>query len=283
MSRLVGFGLTTPDAEALAVFYETAFGAQRVASQLLSDAAFKKVMNVNSGAKRILLSLRNEKIEFLEFERPGEPYPKDVSSSDLLFQHFAIVVADMKAAYHRLIEMGGWSPISTGPVELPLSSGGVTAFKFRDPDGHPLELIAFPAGRVPRVWTTKSRDLYLGIDHSAICVSETKRSIAFYQNLNFKVAAQTHNTGQEQERLDSVVDPHVEVTVLAAVEPTPHLELLCYKQAPPREMCNLRSNDVAATRLLLKVDEEMKHPDDARCVLDPDGHHLILTSVLGGR
>jgi len=284
MSRLVGFGLTTQNAEALAVFYETAFGAHRIASQQLSDAAFKQSMNVECSAKRIWLALGNEKIELLGFEKPGEPYPEDILSSDLLFQHFAIVVEDMSAAYQRLIEMEGWSPISTGgPVVLPQSSGDVTAFKFRDPDGHPLELIAFPAGRGPDMWKTATPVLCLGIDHSAICVSDTGRSADFYQTLGFQIAAQTLNTGPEQEKLDCLIDPHVEVTTLKAMEPTPHLELLCYKQTQPRPQRILRSNDVAATRLLLNVDEVTQHPDDARCLLDPDGHYLILTSVHGGR
>jgi catechol 2,3-dioxygenase-like lactoylglutathione lyase family enzyme len=279
MSRLVGFGLTTQNAESLAIFYETAFGAHRISSEQLSDAAFKQLMNVECGAKRIWLALGNEKIELLEFEKPGEPYPEGVSSSDLLFQHFAIVVEDMSAAYEKLSTIEGWSPISTGgPVVLPQSSGGITAFKFRDPDGHPLELIAFPAGRVPDVWKRRAPALCFGIDHSAICVSNTRRSANFYRTLGFQIAAQTLNTGPEQERLDSVADPHVEVTALAAMEPTPHIELLCYNEAPPRPKRVLRRNDVAATRLLLKVDEETKHSDDAHGALDPDGHHLILTS-----
>ena len=41
-------------------------------------------------------------------------------------------------------------PISPdGRVRLPDNSGGVTAYKFRDHDGHPLELLEFPQGRIP--------------------------------------------------------------------------------------------------------------------------------------
>ena len=57
----------------------------------------------------------------------------------------------------------GWTPISTsGPQLLPAASGGVSAFKFRDPEGHPLELIAFPPGAVPPQWQTASHGCVSG-------------------------------------------------------------------------------------------------------------------------
>ncbi len=42
--------------------------------------------------------------------------------------------------------------LAAGPERLPARSGGVSAFKFRDPDGHPLELLAFPPEAVPPIW-----------------------------------------------------------------------------------------------------------------------------------
>ena len=80
-------------------------------------------------------------------ERPGPPYPAGSRSPDLWFQHFAIVVSDMDAAYARL-RAAGVPPISFGgPETLPEQNGGVRAFKFREPDGHPLELLWFPPGQ----------------------------------------------------------------------------------------------------------------------------------------
>ena len=70
------------------------------------------------------------------------------------FQHFAIVVSDIDKAMQKLSGCQGWSPISrAGPQALPLASGGVTAFKFRDPEGHPLELLWFPDGTRPPAWS----------------------------------------------------------------------------------------------------------------------------------
>jgi catechol 2,3-dioxygenase-like lactoylglutathione lyase family enzyme len=131
----------------------------------------------------------------------------------------------------------------------------VTAFKFQDPDGHPLELLAFPEDGVPPHWRERlSTGIFLGIDHSAISVRETAASTAFYQSLGFTVIAKTFNHGVEQAHLDGIPNPQVEVTALALDASTPHLELLCYqsKVHPPRQA--LASNDVAATRIVLAAD-----------------------------
>ena len=92
------------------------------------------------------LRLGRERIELLEFtDAAGRPYPPDSTSTDLWFQHMSIIVTDMTRAYQRVMANPRFRPISRdGPVRLPDSSGGVTAFKFRDRDGHPLELLAFP-------------------------------------------------------------------------------------------------------------------------------------------
>ena len=85
-------------------------------------------------------------IAFVRFAIAGHAYPLGNRSNDLWFQHLAIVVSDMDAAYAHLGLAEGWQAISdNGPQQLPLSNGGVRAFKFRDPDGHPLELIWFPS------------------------------------------------------------------------------------------------------------------------------------------
>ena len=119
--------------------------------------------------------------------RPAGPIHACSSPDDTAFQHFAIVVSDMDLALAQLRGAPGWTPISIGgPQRLPQRSGGVTAFKFQDPDGHPLELLAFPEHAVPPHWTERSAyGIFLGIDHSAISVRDTAISTAFYQSLGF--------------------------------------------------------------------------------------------------
>ena len=142
--RLARFVLVTQDAARLARFYEQAVGFCRTEAGRHSESG---------GAGSITLMLGHELVELLQFDRPGRLYPDAASASDLCFQHFAIVVADIGKAYQRLCSVDGWRAISTdGPQRLPASSGGVSAFKFRDPDGHPLELLAFPEGKSPARW-----------------------------------------------------------------------------------------------------------------------------------
>jgi len=171
----------------------------------------------------------------------GQPYPAVVPGWSPLFQHFAITTTDMAGAVARLGRVGGWTPISRGgPQKLPASSGGVIAFKFRDPEGHPLELIAFPeapAGAPPR------------IDHSAISVADTAASIAFYQSLGLTLGSRSLNRGPEQDRLDGLDAVVVEVTALELPGGGAHVELLCYRGDYPRAAMPAAPDDVAATRL----------------------------------
>jgi catechol 2,3-dioxygenase-like lactoylglutathione lyase family enzyme len=277
--RIAGFGLTSPDAGRLTAFYATAFGAWHVLSEHLSGARFERQMGVRGGALRHILQLGREAVDILQFDTPGQPYPRPLFPDDTAFQHFALVVSDMDLALARLQGAPGWTPISSGgPQRLPQRSGGVTAFKFQDPDGHPLELLAFPQQAVPPNWKERSAcGIFLGIDHSAISVRNTAISTAFYQSLGFTVTAQTFNHGVEQANLDGVASPLVEVTALSLPASTPHLELLCYRSEvrPPRQV--LSSNDVAATRITLAAEGLKNDVDTAPpLVVDPDGHHLLL-------
>jgi catechol 2,3-dioxygenase-like lactoylglutathione lyase family enzyme len=227
------------------------------------------------------LSLGREIIELLQFDQPGRPYPDSAAASDLIFQHFAIVVKDMSRAYRSLLAIAGWTAISrAGPQTLPLSSGGVTAFKFRDPEGHPLEFLAFPDNNVPAIWRGRPNcDDWLGIDHSAISVADTARSIAFYENLGFEVGGRSLNQGQEQENLDDVADALVEVTALEPSQAVPHLELLCYRNTPQNRATPRSNADIAATRLVLQG-RATQHAATGlafeRNVVDPDGHHVLI-------
>ncbi len=215
----------------------------------------------------------------------GRPYPGDVPGCpggvpgwSPLFQHFAIVVSDMPAAMARLSATAGWRAISTdGPERLPERSGGVAAFKFRDPEGHPLEFLAFPPGTGPERWRVAQQpDPCLGIDHSAISVADTARSIAFYRALGLVLGPRSLNTGPEQARLDAITDPEVEVTglMLPGGGP-PHLELLCYRGTYDRGVDRMRPDDIAATRLVFASTS----CGAANEMVDPDGHRIEIEAA----
>ena len=154
---------------ALASFYQAAFGFL-VLDQVDGVATVKR--------HSIRMRLGKQEIALIDARPQGRPYPASVAGWSLLFQHIAIVVSNLASAYERLSAIPGWSPISTaGPQLLPPASGGVSAFKFRDPEGHPLELIAFAPNAIPAQWKMNSDNCCLGIDHSAVSIANTAKSI----------------------------------------------------------------------------------------------------------
>ena len=275
--------LCSAQAKPLAAFYESALGFRRVAVEHLSGARTQEHLGVKGRTLRITLELGAQRIKLLQFvDHPGRVYPADSDAADLVFQHFAIVVADIEQAMVQLSQASDWTPITCGgPQQLPASSGGVQAFKFRDPEGHPLELLAFPSGNTPDAWRQRpGSSPFLGIDHSAISVADSARSVAFYQSLGLQVANRSVNEGPTQAALDHLDQPIAEVIALAPAQAPPHVELLCYQSSRAGAPLDLRANDVAATCLVFEADRRSLHPEagttPGRDLVDPDGHHLAI-------
>ncbi len=258
--RIASIVLYARDPDALARFFRDAL-------------AFADDRDTRDGARR--LTLGATRLTIAPAAPDAAPYPGDVHGWSPLFQHFAIRVADMAAAYARLSSVDGWRPISTdGPERLPAESGGVTAFKFRDPEGHPLELIVFP--------DRTHGPLFAGIDHTAISVADIDRSIAFYAALGFVVGGRSLNGGVEQSRMDAVPGATVDVVTLQTPSNSaPHLELLHYRGEYDR--ASIRPSidgDVAATRWIgIATKRTMAMaPDEAPVASsrDPDGHRFFI-------
>ena len=280
----------------LADFYKGAFGFVKTTDVTITEPAFAQLIDIPGAMSRVItLRLGGQEIELAGIQPPGRDYPRGFSGRSPLFQHFAIVASDMVTAYARLSAHGGWKTISTdGPQSLPASSGGVTAFKFRDPEGHPLELIAFPRDHTPAKWQSSSTAECLGIDHSAISVAVTERSVKFYERLGLKRTGDSLNIGPEQDKLDDIGGAVVKVTAMAPEITTPHVELLCYRGEFDRESALPATNDIAATRLVMKVASEaaleglcaenpgnvlsdpvrFEHGSLRAMLRDPDGHLL---------
>ena len=260
VQKLSRITLICSDPDRLADFYECAFGFVRTGETSIAEPAFAQLMGIaGATARSITLQLGEQEMELLVVHPRGRPYPRPISGRSALFQHFAIVVSDMGRAYERLSAHGGWTTISTdGPQLLPASSGGVTAYKFRDPEGHPLELIAFPADRTPARWQSSSATECLGIDHSAISIAATERSVEFYERLGLKRTGGSLNIGPEQDKLDDIAGASSRSQPWRPRQtPTPHVELLCYRGGFDGETALPDTNDVAATRLVMKVEGEV--------------------------
>ncbi|MEO8777418.1 MAG: VOC family protein [Rhodanobacter sp.] len=283
VASLLHVRLCSANAKSLAAFYESALGFRQIAVEHLSGARTQERFGVTSRALRITLRLGKQSIKLLQFvDRPGRAYPADSNAANLVFQHFAIVVADMAQATVQLSCTSGWTPITRGgPQRLPDSSGGVTAFKFRDPEGHPLELLAFPSDKTPAAWQgSRGRGPFLGIDHSAISVADSVRSVAFYQSLGLKVSNRSVNDDAAQAQLDHLDHPVAEVIAMEPAQACPHVELLCYQGSGADARLDLRANDVAATCLVFEPGPNYLRPEvslePVRELVDPDGHRLAV-------
>ena len=298
-------GLTVSDLNRSVEFYSGVLHFQKVSETEVDGESYEHLAGIFGLRMRTArMRLGEESIELTEFLAPrGRPAPVDARSNDRWFQHIAIIVSDMDRAYQRLREHKV-QHASPGPQLLPAwnkNVGGIRAFYFRDPDGHPLEVLWFPPDKGNPKWHAATDELFLGIDHTAIVISETEASLKFYRDrLGMEVAGESENYGPEQERLNNVFGARLRITALRAAS-GPGIEFLEYlaprdgRPFPPEE----RSNDLIhwQTRFLgISVDEAtqtlwnsrsafvstgaVELPDGkagfrkAVTVRDPDGHAI---------
>jgi catechol 2,3-dioxygenase-like lactoylglutathione lyase family enzyme len=225
-------GLTVSDMDRSVAFYTTVLDFEQVTDQELTGQAFETLQGVFGSRQRVVrLRLGEEFLELTEFLAPrGRQAPVDARSNDRWFQHVAIIVSDMDSAYARLRRFKV-QHASTGPQRLPETipaAAGIRAFYFRDPDGHPLEVLQFPPDKGDPRWQRGEGRLFLGIDHTAIVVGSTAASLAFYLDvLGFRVAGESMNFGPEQERLNNVQGARLRITGLRA-SAGPGIEFLEY-------------------------------------------------------
>ncbi len=208
-------------------------GATVVGEQHASAADVAALTGVRRGARVLRLRLGDEIISLVDHDGgAGRGWREGARSNDLDFQHIAIVVRDIDAAFAAV--RPAITLVSPGPQRIPDSNpaaGGIRAHYLRTAEGDPLELIWYPAGRGDPRWQTAPGEL-LGIDHTAIASSDTDRSRAFYGALGFRVAGEALNTGVEQERLSGVAGARVRITGMAGAR-GPGVELLEYLAPGP--------------------------------------------------
>jgi catechol 2,3-dioxygenase-like lactoylglutathione lyase family enzyme len=225
-------GLTVSDMDRSIEFYTTVLDFVKETDDELAGASYEELQGVVGARIRVVrLRLGDEYLQLTEFLAPqGRPAPVDARSNDRWFQHVAIIVSDMDRAYARLRRFGV-RHASTGPQLLPATipaAAGIRAFYFRDPDGHPLEILQFPPDKGDPKWRQTDGRLFLGIDHTAIVVGDTRASLAFYRDvLGFRVAGESLNFGTEQEHLNNVPGARLRITGLRA-QSGPGIEFLEY-------------------------------------------------------
>ena len=306
---VVSIWMTVSDMKRSVDFYSNALTFSRVSDVELEGPEHERLWGVFGLRMRVVrMRLGDELLVLTQYLTPsdGRPIPADSRSHDLWFQHIAVVVGDMDEAYER-VSRHDVRFISTGPQTLPESNrpaAGIKAFKFLDPDGHPLELLWFPPGKGDTKWHRPTDKLFLGIDHTAIGVSDTERSLRFYRDLlGLRVAGGSLNVGTEQEHLDNVPGARVRVTALRPSQEPPGIEFLEYKTPTGgRPMpAGVGANDIVHWQTALLVDDVERAVERLRVaqvrfvspgvsrfaddrlgfekgvmVRDPDGHAMLL-------
>ena len=299
-------GMTVSDMDRSVAFY-SALTFQKVSDIEVLGEQYEHLEGVFGARMRIVrMQLGNEFVDLTEYLAPrGRPIPLDSRSNDLWFQHIAIVVRNMDQAFEKLRALKVQF-VSTGPQTLPPSikaAAGIKAFYFRDPDQHNLEIIYFPPGKGDPRWQEKTDKLFLGIDNTAIGISNTDASLKFYRDLlGLSKAGESENFGTEQEHLNQVFGAHLRITGMRA-KAGPGIEFLEY--LTPRDgrsrPADVHANDIVHWQTMIATDDVdllakklrdahvsfvspgvVMMPKDragfskGALVSDPDGHDVLL-------
>ena len=297
--------MTVGNLDVSRAFYESVLKFQFLSETEVGGEAYEHLYGVFGLRVHIVtLKLGDERLQLEQFIAPqGRPFPVDSRSNDRWFQHVAIIVSDMDRAFAWLREHNV-TFASSGPQVLPQSNkqaAGISAFYFRDPDGHYLEVLHFPNDKGNPKWHEHTGRLFLGIDHTAIVVADTESSLKFYRDtLGLAIVGASENYGTEQEHLNNVFGARLRITTLHAAR-GPGVELLEY--LTPRDgralPLDTRANDIWHWQINLTADVDavertarashlrMVSPgvvaEDVQktgiMIADPDGHASLLEST----
>ena len=303
-------GFTVSDMDRSAAFYRDVLTFKPVSDVEVDGPEYDQLWGMFGVRARVVrMQLGEQQVELIQFISPPDlrPIPMPSHSHDLWFQHFAIVVRDMDAAWAQL-RKHHVRQISPRPQTIPMSNqpaAGIEAIKFRDPDGHNLELLWFPEGKGNPIWKRGGVDLFLGIDHTAMTVRSTENSLKFYRDLlGLTIAGGTLNMGTEQEHLDSLPGARVRVTSLTPTVSPPGVEFLEYElptagrpfpaDSHPTDLWHWQTTvvvsdvDAAATELrgtvqvisagVVSLPDKRLGFTKGMVVRDPDGHAMLIVS-----
>jgi catechol 2,3-dioxygenase-like lactoylglutathione lyase family enzyme len=264
VKKVDAIGITVKNMDRSVAFYRDVLGFKKISDRELYGEEYEKEKGLFGIRFRLVrLQLGDEFIELTDYlTTGGRSIPEDAKSNDLFFQHIAIVVSDMDRAY-AFLRQHNIEHVSTGPQTIPVSNtaaAGVKAFYFHDPDGHNLELIYFPKGKGQDKWQNARGKLFLGIDHTAIGISDTEKSLHFYQSLlGIEKKGESWNFGTEQAHLNFVEDASLHITGLRAADGA-GIEFLQYLKPGPGRIFpkDTRADDIWFWQVSLIVDDAEK-------------------------
>lgn len=261
VTKVDAIGLTVKEMDRSVKFYTEVLGFKKISDVELADSEQEQLLGVFGLRNRVVrLQLGDEFLELTDYlTSGGRSIPEDAKSNDLIFQHIAIVVSDMDKAYQQLRRFNVMH-VSTNPQTIPptnIAAAGVKAFYFHDPDMHNLELIYFPKGKGLPKWQLPTNKLFLGIDHTAIGISNTDSSLQFYVDLlGMERKGDSWNNGIEQAHLNFVENASLHITGLRANQ-GPGIEFLQYLKPGPGKPypADSKADDIWHWQTTLIVDD----------------------------
>jgi len=308
--KVEAIGITVKEMDRSLKFYTDVLGFKKISDAEYTGEEIENLLGLFGIHTRVArLQLGDEFIELTDYlTTGGHGIPEDAKSNDLIFQHIAIVVSDMDKAYGQLRKCNV-EHVSTAPQTLPKSipgAAGIRAFYFHDPDDHNLELIWFPKGKGQEKWQQTNGKTFLGIDHTAIGVSNSENSHRFYSELlGIEKKGESWNKGIEQAHLNNVESASLHITGYRATQ-GPGIEFLQYISPGPGKPypADSRADDIWhwQTTLVVEDAEALFHKlkvknavsiskdivrqriNGADCksfiLRDPDGHALLIKQYL---
>lgn len=305
--KVDAIGITVSEMDRSVKFFSEVLDFKKVSDEEVFGSSYEQLQGIFGLRIRIVrMQLGDEFIDLTDYlTSGGRSIPEDARSNDLFFQHIAIVVSDMDKAYQHLRKYMVMH-VSTGPQTIPASNvaaAGVKAFYFHDPDMHNLELIYFPKGKGQAKWQRPVGKLFLGIDHTAIGVSDTDSSLRFYKDLlGIERKGDSWNMGMEQAHLNFIEGASLHITGLRTTD-GPGIEFLQYLEPGPGKPYpgDSRADDIWHWQTTLITDDaaklygrltaygyklvskglvDFKNQDGthskAFIIRDPDGHALLI-------
>ncbi len=254
-------GFTVKDMNTSVKFYCEVLGFKKISDREVTGEDYEKLEGIFGLHIRVVrMQLGDEQIELTDYlTSGGRSIPDDAKPNDLFFQHIAVVVSSMQKAYVQLKKYNV-EFVSTNPQTLPktiIGAEGIKAFYFHDPDNHNLELIFFPKGKGQPKWQNNNGKIFLGIDHTAIGISNTESSLAFYRGLlGIERKGESFNFGTEQEHLNNVEGASLHITGLRSAA-GPGIEFLQYEKpgAGKPYPADTKANDLWYWQTTLIVDD----------------------------
>ncbi len=305
IKKVGDIGITVKDMNTSVKFYSEVLGFKKISDEELYGEQYEQLEGIFGLRMRVVrMQLGDEIIELTDYlTSGGRSIPEDMQSNDLYFEHIAIVVSDMDKAYQHLRQYMVMH-VSTAPQTIPSSNeaaAGVKDFYFHDPDLHDLELIYFPKGKGQPKWQNTNGKIFLGIDHTAIGISNTDSSLHFYKDLlGLDRKGDSWNMGMEQAHLNNIEGASLHITGLRAAAGT-GIEFLQYLEPGPGKPfpANTRADDIWHWQTTLYVDDAPGLYDKLKAlnyifvskglvvlknakafiVRDPDGHAMLVEEL----